>query len=42
MGGLATGTQSASENFWLATPTSDHVNAFLLASELFKIAGSPN
>ena len=39
---------SAAENFWVATPISGHVNAFMthvfivVASELFKITGSPN
>jgi len=29
-GGSATGVQSAPENFWVATPTSRHVNAFMM------------
>ena len=38
----------APEDFWVATPTFSHVNAFMtriiivVAIELFKIAGSPN
>ena len=28
-GGSATGAQSTPENFWVATPTSGHVNTFM-------------
>jgi len=28
-GGSATGARSAPENFWIATPTSSHINAFV-------------
>jgi len=28
--GSTTGVQSAPENFWVATPTSGHVNAFMV------------